>query len=64
MTAALFSHEAWSCGKSLAECQNFARMLMDTPANHMTPTKFVESVSHFLGELKGEKKKRIEITAR
>ena len=27
-----------------AEAQNFARTLMETPANYMTPTKFTEYV--------------------
>ncbi|GFY67644.1 cytosol aminopeptidase [Trichonephila inaurata madagascariensis] len=31
-------------GVLLAESQNFSRTLMDTPANHMTPTIFVKTV--------------------
>lgn len=34
----------WNLGKSLAESQNWARTLANTPANHMTPTKFAENV--------------------
>ncbi|KAF8792280.1 cytosol aminopeptidase-like isoform X2 [Argiope bruennichi] len=32
-------------GSHLAECQNFARILMDTPANYMTPSIFVKTVT-------------------
>lgn len=59
-----FHKEAWSRGQSIAGFQNFARMLMDTPSNYMTPTMFVEAVSHHLGEIEGERKQKIEINAR
>jgi len=36
--------QEWKLGKSLAECQNWARTLANTAANHMTPTKFAENV--------------------
>ncbi|CAL1300252.1 unnamed protein product [Larinioides sclopetarius] len=32
-------------GVLLAECQNFARTLMDAPANHMTPSIFIKTVT-------------------
>ena len=41
--------DKWRRGRVLAEAQNFARDLMESPANHMTPTKFVETVSNKLG---------------
>merc|ERR1711915_845506 len=31
---------AWSTGKIMAESQNFARQLMEAPANFLTPTQF------------------------
>jgi aminopeptidase len=34
----------WERGKILASAQNFARILMENPANLMTPTIFVETV--------------------
>ncbi len=34
----------WERGKILASAQNFARVLMETPANLMTPTVFAETV--------------------
>lgn len=34
----------WKLGKILAENQNWARTLANTPANHMTPNKFAENV--------------------
>lgn len=34
----------WERGKTMAEAQNFARKLMETPANLMTPTIFVDTV--------------------
>ena len=54
----------WSRGHTLAMAQNFARTLMDTPSNHMTPTMFVDTVSQRLGELEEENKRRIEVNAR
>ncbi|GBM58306.1 Cytosol aminopeptidase [Araneus ventricosus] len=32
-------------GAQLTECQNFARALMDTPANYLTPSIFVKTVT-------------------
>ncbi|KAI5149489.1 cytosol aminopeptidase [Enteropsectra breve] len=37
---------------SIANAQNFARFLGDTPANLMTPRMFVEYAKKFMGELK------------
>lgn len=34
----------WDEGSVMGKCQNFSRFLMEMPANHMTPTKFVETV--------------------
>lgn len=34
----------WKLGQSLAENQNWARTLANTPANHMTPIQFAENV--------------------
>lgn len=36
--------EDFEKGCILAECQNFARLLMETPANHMTPSIFASTV--------------------
>lgn len=36
--------QEWERGKIMAEAQNFARILMETPANLMTPTIFAETV--------------------
>src|SRR5207248_10238070 len=45
----------WETGLIYAEAQNFARTLMKTPANYMTPTKFTEYVqSKFNGLSKVE----------
>ncbi|XP_076812223.1 cytosol aminopeptidase-like isoform X2 [Clavelina lepadiformis] len=37
--------DEWAQGKINAECQNWARYLMDSPANLMTPRIFAENVS-------------------
>ncbi|CAK8688572.1 unnamed protein product [Clavelina lepadiformis] len=37
--------DEWAKGKIYAECQNWARYLMDSPANLMTPRIFAENVS-------------------
>ena len=42
---------AWNRGRTLAEGQNFARVLMETPANHMTPTRIGEIAKEKLGTL-------------
>ena len=42
----------WSRGCILGSAQNFARELMESPANHMTPTMFVEAVSNKLGRMR------------
>uniref|UniRef100_A0A1I8JVR5 Cytosol aminopeptidase n=1 Tax=Anopheles quadriannulatus TaxID=34691 RepID=A0A1I8JVR5_ANOQN len=39
----------WDRGVIIAEAQNFARVLMETPANHMTPTIFADTVKQRLG---------------
>jgi leucyl aminopeptidase len=39
---------AWERGVALAEGQNFARHLMEAPANKMTPTIFVQLVTERL----------------
>ena len=44
--------EKWSRGCVLALAQNFARELMESPANHMTPTMFVEAVSKRMGTMR------------
>ncbi|KAL3865077.1 hypothetical protein ACJMK2_006710 [Sinanodonta woodiana] len=46
------TEEQWQRGKILAEGQNWARHLMETPANCLTPTKFAEIVTAQLQELK------------
>ena len=57
-------HDAWSRGRVMADAQNFARKLMDTPSNHLTPTMFVSTVSQTLGELDNAQRSRLEIHAR
>ena len=42
----------WDRGCILGSTQNFARELMESPANHMTPTMFVEAVSNKLGRMR------------
>lgn len=42
------STEEWLKGVIYAEGQNLARYLMEAPANHLTPTKFVEVVEERL----------------
>ncbi len=44
--------EQWYRGHVLASAQNFARELMESPANHMTPTMFVEAVNGKIGEIR------------
>ncbi len=44
----------WGKGCVLGSAQNFARELMETPSNHMTPTMFVDSVSDRIGQLKSD----------
>ena len=41
--------DGWKRGHVLADAQNFARDLMDTPSNLLTPTMFVDRVSERLG---------------
>lgn len=66
----LFGHssisqeEAWSKGVITASAQNFARQLMETPSNMMTPTIFVETVTKRLGELQQSTVGKLEIIAR
>ena len=42
---------AWTKGKVLAEGQNFAKYLMEAPANEMTPTIFARKAVEKLGTL-------------
>lgn len=39
------TEESFEKGRILAESQNFARLLMETPANHMTPSIFASTVA-------------------
>ena len=41
----------WRMGETDAKAQNFARMLMETPANLMTPTIFCHTVTEMLEPL-------------
>jgi len=41
----------WNRGVQLATAQNFARTLMETPANHLTPTLFCEKANQALASL-------------
>ncbi|RIB09118.1 cytosol aminopeptidase [Gigaspora rosea] len=41
----------WDTGLIYAQAQNHARKLAETPANHMTPTIFAETVKSFLHDL-------------
>ena len=41
----------WKHGSTVADAQNFARELMETPCNHLTPAKFVEIVSDKLSSV-------------
>jgi len=50
---------AFQQGRVLGEGQNFARRLMETPANVMTPTRFVELAKEYLESLPN-----VTITAR
>ena len=43
---------AWKRGQVLGEGQNFARELMEPPANVMTPTRFGQVATERLGSLK------------
>ncbi|RZF41136.1 hypothetical protein LSTR_LSTR010788 [Laodelphax striatellus] len=43
--------EEWNKGEILSDAQNLARMLMDTPANLMTPTIFAENAASVLDDL-------------
>nr|APA33992.1 seminal fluid protein [Nilaparvata lugens] len=43
--------EGWKKGEILAEAQNLARRLQDTPANLMTPTIFAENAAAILDEV-------------
>ena len=54
----------WSNGSVIANAQNFARWLMETPSNHMTPSAFVDAVSTRLGNLESDVKSKLEIMPR
>jgi aminopeptidase len=41
----------WQRGSILAEGQNFSRRLMESPANVVTPTRFTELATEYLGPL-------------
>ena len=58
--------QQWSRGCVLGSAQNFARELMETPSNHMTPSLFVEAVSEKIGEIKQRlsNQKSIEVIPR
>lgn len=43
--------EDWKKGVIKADAQNLARLLMETPANHMTPTIFADTVKTKLENL-------------
>lgn len=45
------SAQEWNTGVTAAKSQNFARDLMETPANLMTPTIFAETVANELEKL-------------
>lgn len=45
---------AWKVGEADASSQNFARLLADTPSNHMTPQRFCEIVKEEIGSNKIE----------
>lgn len=40
--------DGWKIGLHKASAQNLARELMETPANHMTPTRFAQNVVNVL----------------
>jgi len=44
----------WKCGENKAKGQNFARTLMETPANHLTPKIFAKEVKNELSALSVE----------
>lgn len=48
----------------MAGAQNFARQLMDAPANLMTPSLFVDAVSTQLGEVPGMGRSQLEVIPR
>ena len=48
----------------MAEAQNFARQLMETPSNHMTPTMFADTVSSQLGAVKISSGTKLEVVPR
>ena len=48
----------------MAEAQNFARQLMETPSNHMTPTMFVDTVNSQLGAVKISSGTKLEVVPR
>ena len=48
----------------MATAQNFARELMETPSNHMTPTMFVDTVSSRLGDIRISSGTKLEVVPR
>lgn len=52
-------HKLWQDGLLLSGAQNFARELMETPSNHMTPTIFADTLTNRLSGLEN-----VEVHAR
>lgn len=50
LAAEAIGQNEWNVGSSLAQSQNWARLLAETPANYMTPTIFAENVQQRLGD--------------
>lgn len=52
MCVVAFSAElaAWEKGVLYAEGQNLARLLMEAPANHITPTTFAKTIEERLAQ--------------
>ena len=44
-------HQLWQDGLLLSGAQNFARELMETPSNLMTPTMFADRLNERLADL-------------
>lgn len=44
-------HKLWQDGLLLSGAQNFARELMETPSNLMTPTIFAETLTQRLSDI-------------
>ena len=46
--------KSWETGKTKASAQNFARNLMNSPSNLMTPTLFAQNVENHLSFLQSD----------